>query len=360
MVTKKSQSKTGDSTALSYAKVMQELRAGVLRPLYLLYGEEEYLSQHVLQTILGLALNPAAKSLDGRQLDAQSKPSQLSFSQLAQELKTPAFMSPKRVLIIRDSALFTSAGNSYVESAAQLLDAVNPYAVLVFFEAKVEKRNRKLLQEIDKKGARVETSAEDLPTLLNWSKKYLQRYGIQISGDAAESLAERCGRSMQQMRMELAKLSLAARGSGRTMIDEAYINEVCIPDVRGSIFQLTDAIAQQQSEQALRIYSNMLEQRTAPQYILFMVARHFRQLLVASEAASVQDLMSRLACGKFVADKLWRQKAKFKQEQLSFIYLLCAESDYGIKSGKMDESNALELLILQALRPPLIDGSGLR
>ncbi len=336
----------------SYKQTMQELKQGVLHPVYLLYGDEAYLREHVLKTIEKLALDPAAADLDGRTLELEGKPARLAFNELAQELKTPAFLSERRVLVLKDTGLFSSGGSSYYDDCMLLLEAVNPHAVLVFDESKIDKRSKKLLQEIDQRGRRVELAAETVGELIAWVTAYLNRYEIRIQRAAAESLVERCGRSMHLLRNELQKLSLAARREGLGQIDEAYVDDISIPDIRGTIFQLTDALAGHQSEDALKVYSAMLEQKTAPQYMLFMIARHFRNLLVASSTDSVQELMSRLNCGKFVADKLWRQKNKFSPKQLRYIYILCADTDYGIKSGKLTDDNGLELLILQALRPP--------
>ncbi len=354
------QSDTKDLGARTYAEVMQELKAGVLRPLYLLYGEEEFLREHLLRQILDLALAEGAKQMDARVLDLQGKPQKVSFAELRQELQMPAFLSPRRVLVLKNSGLFTPSGNAYAEACVDLLSGVNEYAVLLFVEEKIDKRSKKLLKEVDSRGVRVELSAKDPYELQNWARAFLQRYQIRLTPQAAESLVERCGRSMLQMRNELQKLSLACRREGRELVDETYVDLVCIPDLRGTIFQLTDAIAQQNSEMALDYYRSMISQKTAAQYILFMIARHFRQLLVASSAASPQALMKQLQTGKFVADKLWNQKRKFTKQHLLQIYLLCANSDYGIKSGKIAEEQALELLILQALLPPSVDGAELR
>ncbi len=360
MAVSRKKSETGETTVYGYTEIMRELKSGRLRPLYLLYGEEEFLLEHVLRTIEEQALVPGAEELDSRVLDCGGKPQKLAFSTLSQELQTPAFLSPRRVLILKNTALFTPSGNPYADQALSLISAVNDYSVLLFVEEKIDKRSKKLLNVVDSRGLRVELAAKDSYELQNWAKAYLQRYGIRMTPQAAESLVERSGRSMLQIRSELQKLSLACRREKRELVDEALVDEICIPDLRGTIFQLTDHIAQHNSEEALRIYRTMSSQKTAPQYILFMIARHFRQLLAASAASSVQSLMKQLQTGKFVAEKLWNQKRKFSAKQLQYIYLLCANTDYGIKSGKIAEDQALELLILQALQPPGVDGTDFR
>lgn len=345
--------KTQSKDQLNYAGLMKELKSGRLRNVYLLYGEETYLIRHLLNTILDLALAPSTKDLDCRKLDVRSKPSTLRFSELADELRTPAFLSPRRVLILEDTNLFQSGSASYQDQCLELLDACSDYAVLIFVESKVDKRSRKLLNEISARGAAVECQPEELSTLIDWSRHFLKRYGIELRPSAAESLVERCGRSMQMLKNELQKISLACRGEGRDVVDEHYVDAVSIQDIRAGIFQLSDAVAAGQPEEALRLYRNLLEQKSAPQYILFMLARHFRQLLTAQNCPNTKQLMETLDCGRFVADKLWKQRNRFSPAQCRYIYLLCADSDWQIKSGQNDEQSALELLLLQALRPPL-------
>lgn len=345
--------KRSKQSEYDYARCIKELRNGTLQNVYLFYGEENYLIQHLLNSLISLALNPESKELDMGKIDAQNKPSSLNFSKLADELRTPAFLSPRRVLLIQNSGLFTPSGANYAESAMRLLEASNDYAVLVFVEEKVDKRSKKFLQALQKYGAAVECKAEELNTLMAWCRQYLARYEINMTPAAAESLTERCGRSMLMLKNELDKLSLACRGEGRHEIDEAYIDAVCISDIRGTIFQLTDAAAAGNAEETFRLYHNLLEQKSAPQYILFMLARHFRQLLTAQSSPDIGYLMKALNTGRFVANKLWRQRGRFTPRQARYLYLLCAESDRKIKSGQNDEQSAVELVLLQALRPPV-------
>ncbi len=337
---------------LTYNECMRELKDGKLRNLYLLYGEEDFLLKHLRKTITELALDPAAAELDGLTIDAKGKASSLEFSSLRNMLRTPPFLSPRRVIVIENSGLFAGGTGAYFKAASALFADANDGAVLIFQEEKVDKRSRKMLNALLEHGVAAECDAENLAVLIAWSRQYLQRYKINLLPQAAESLVERCQRSMTLLRQELQKLGLACREEGRTTIDEAYVDAVCIEDIRGRIFDLSDAVAAGQAERALQLYHNLLEQKNAPQFILFMLARHFRQLLTAQHSADKRELMQALGCGRFVADKLWRQKNCFTPKQARTIYLLCAESDWAIKSGQNDEKSALELLLLQALRPP--------
>ena len=335
----------------NYLKLMQEIKEEKIRPLYLFYGEETYLLNHALKTIDQALGTEAAGQIDKQDEDYNNKIERIPFNDLAFSLMTPAFVASKRLIILRRTSLFDKQlSDDQLNSLSHLVDATNSYAVLIFVEDKVDKRRKKNLRAIQDRGLLVEFSKEKSDSLKRWGAALLAREGVKITGDALDSLISRCDNDMLLLRSELEKIALAFQGQD-TVVHLDLLNQIALPDIQGTIFNLTDNIAAQNAQMALLLYRNLIEQRQSPQYILFMVGRHFRQLQVALNCRNVEEIKAKLNVVDFVARKLWQQKRTFSKDQVLAVYLLVADTDYKIKSGEIPEAMGMELLLLQALEP---------
>ena len=84
--------------------------------------------------------------------------------------------------------------------------------------------------------------------------------------------------------------------------------------------------------------------------LLGMIVRQFRIMIQVKELSgqglSQQDTATRLKLHPFVVKKTTRQAMNFSMEQLETIYKKLLETDVSIKTGKMDDVLALDLLVV--------------
>ncbi|MBN1363383.1 MAG: DNA polymerase III subunit delta [Syntrophaceae bacterium] len=88
-------------------KIFANLKKGIIAPCYLLYGEEEYLINETLNKILDTIIPEADRDfglfyLDGENIDMES---------LTDDLRTPSLLGNKKVIVIKDTTIFTSREN---------------------------------------------------------------------------------------------------------------------------------------------------------------------------------------------------------------------------------------------------------
>jgi len=165
---------------------------------------------------------------------------------------------------------------------------------------------------------------------------------------AAESLIDRCDSQMNVIWNELTKIFLYAEGKGLTTIDTSVVEELSLPDLRGTIFDLTDAMSAGRTAQALTLLDTLIVQKQPVQLITFMLARHFRQLIVARSLGSPDRIASRLKVMPFVAARLLNQSRSMSLESLEAQYSACFEADLSVKSGLVPDRISLELLLVSA------------
>lgn len=338
--------KSADSF-LSYGAIVKAIKDMNLANFYLLFGEETFLIEYTIDLLKSKVLAPGTEQLDFKFIDCKSNPDNLNIADLIAEINTPSFMSERRIILIRNSNLVTASGKNLQEKFDKVFSALNPNTLLILREEKFEKRYKKIIGSIQEHGVIVEFEKQDLNTLMNWSAAILRKNNIKITRDALENLIGRCDFEMHVIKNELEKISLVCLNKGIEAVNLELINQIALPDLRGSIFDLTDAIAESRVDRALSIYGIMLEQKFSPVFILFMIARHFRQLYAAKTSSNISELMSKLGISNFVARKLNSQKQYFTLEEIESIYLLICEMDYNVKTGRIDQDSSIEMLILE-------------
>ena len=83
--------------------------------------------------------------------------------------------------------------------------------------------------------------------------------------------------------------------------------------------------------------------------ILFLIARQFNQILQVKEmmakGADRGTIASRLKMQPFVVGKTMPQAKQFSREQILSYVTLCVEAEEAVKSGRLQDRLAVELLI---------------
>ena len=84
------------------AGIKEQLKAGTLGRLYLLYGEEAYLKTYYSERILHLLLTPEDEMMNCDVLEG----SNASAEAIIQSGQTLPFLAEKRLILVRDSQAF--------------------------------------------------------------------------------------------------------------------------------------------------------------------------------------------------------------------------------------------------------------
>ncbi len=83
--------------------------------------------------------------------------------------------------------------------------------------------------------------------------------------------------------------------------------------------------------------------------ILFLIARQFNQILQVKELAAAgmdrSTIASKLKMQPFVVGKVLPQAKQFTREQILSYVELCVDAEEAVKTGRLQDRMAVELLI---------------
>ena len=314
----------------------QDIKTGEFKQIYLLYGEEAFLKNsyknRLKEAIIGDDTMNFAR-FEGKGLDVD---------ELIRLADTMPFFAERRLILVEDSGFFKSASDALV----QYLPSMPDTTILLFVEMEVDKRNR-LYKKVKDMGYAAELNRQDSTQLARWAGGILTREQKKITKHTMELFLSMAGDDMENIRMELEKL--ISYTLGREVITDEDVMAVCTVQVTNRIFEMVSAIVNRQPRKAMDLYEDLLTLKEPPMRILFLIARQFNQLL------QVKDLMgkgmdkgtiaSKLKMQPFVVGKTMPQARQFGREQILSYVEFCVETEEAVKSGRLQDRLAVELLI---------------
>lgn len=256
---------------------------------------------------------------------------------------TMPFFGEKRLIMIEDSGLFKSGGG---ETLVEYLPHMPDTTCIVFVESEVDKRNR-LYKKVKDLGYAAEMTRQNASQLAAWAGRILAKEGKKITGHTMELFLSKTGDDMENIQMELEKL--ISYTMGREVVTDEDVEEICTVRVTNKIFDMVAAIVNRKTKAAMDLYEDLLTLKEPPMRILFLIARQFNQILQVKELMGQgmdrSSIASKLKMQPFVVGKVMPQARNFSREQILSYVNLCVDAEESVKTGRLNERLAVELLI---------------
>ncbi|MCH8310637.1 MAG: DNA polymerase III subunit delta [Chloroflexi bacterium] len=326
--------------------------------IYLIYGEDDVSVEEAVAAMKANAGPDELRDVNVTVLES----SNLTPEEVASAAFTIPFMADRRLVIVRGLLSRFERGRSsrsngrgqgqrnvvapWVELAGQL-DDLPPTTDLVFMDGPLSGSNS-LLTKLKPLGKVKVFSLPRDSEIGSWISHRAAKHGMDIEPRAVAALADSVGRQPRILDAELRKLALYR--DGQTVRQEdvermvAYVRE-------GNIFQAVDAVVEGRTGDALRMARQITDAGQSASYVIIMIARQIRLLLLAKDMrthrAPPNEIGKRLQLQPFAVNRALRQEGKLSLERLTQMHRKLVEADLATKTTSMDEQLALELLIAE-------------
>ncbi len=308
-----------------------------------------YLINETKQLIVNTLLTEEEKDFNFSAYDLEETPIETAL----EDAETFPFLGERKVLFLHNPAFLTAErSREKVEHNLARLEAYakepSPYAVIVI-SAPYEKldERKKITKELKRNAEVVEAKKLNEYELKSWVKAYGKSLGMEIEANAIEQLLALAGTSMFMLASEVEKLSLYAAEEKR--IDVNLVDKLVARSLEQNIFTLIEKVVQRKLDEALRIYFDLLKQNEEPIKILALLAGQFRLIYQVKELSrrgyGQQQIAGYLKTHPFRIKLALGQAAKFSDEELTNLMNLLAEADYQMKTGGMNKSLLIEMLL---------------
>ena len=231
-----------------------------------------------------------------------------------------------------------------VETLGQLPPTTN----LVFLEGTI-RRDNPLLRHLEPVAQVRECRPLVGDALEGWITRRVSESGGSIGRQAVRKLVDLVGGNLWALSGELEKLTLYA---GEKAIDEGMVEVLVAHSREASVFRAVDAIIGGHASNAMRLVGGLRESGADASYVISMLARQLRLILVLQELLARRvpkgELGQRLGVtAEFAVRRTEEQARRYNQEQVVRMYRQLLNTDLAIKRGELGDQLALEILVAQ-------------
>lgn len=312
-----------------------------------LYGEDNYRLNQKVRAIKERFVSASLGDTNLVVLDGQS----VTFDEFIRQILAMPFLAKTRLVIIEN--LLKNKKKDILEKIPDSLKKVPSSTVLVFIEEGNPDKRTSLYKKLAKEKFE-EFKLLDPDQLRRWVIGEVENRkpaspsqgGSKIEPEALSKLIEYVGPDLWRMKNEIDKLT--AYHSPITVDDiELLVN----PQIQSNIFNLIEAIANKNLKRAVKELYKLLNSGQNELYIFTMIVYEYRNLLIIKdliERAKNENqwsLAKKAGLHPFVVQKSLATLKNYQIEDLKKAYRKILDFDIKIKTGKMEQRVALELLI---------------
>lgn len=316
-----------------------DIKMGQLKNVYLLYGTEDYLKRQYRDKLKHALVEP-----DDTMNFSAYEGKDINPKELIDLSETLPFFKEKRMILVENSGFFKNS----CDDLAEYMSQVPGSTCFVFVEEEVDKRS-KLFKAASRAGSAVEFETPKEDMLVRWILGRIQREGKKITQSVMQLFLSKTGSDMENIDKELEKLICYTLD--KTEISAADVEAICTGQTENKIFEMIDAISAKNQKKALDLYYDLLALKEAPMRILFLIARQFQNLLLIKSMSAkgypAVSIAKTAGMPSFAVQKNLRQAGAFKINQLKEAIEDCGQAEEDVKTGRMADQLAVELLIVK-------------
>ncbi len=319
---------------MSHPILERHLERRKLKPLYLFYGDEEFL------------MHRALKRLE-EGLQAQAGEAPLKVVREAQEVGLAEFLTEARAGSLWGSGqlLVLRRVESYpppaLQAVSDYLDHPASRAWVVLLAEGLKARDlakNPVWSRLQREEAALGFSRLKEGEILPWLAQEARKLGKNLTPAAAQRLVEIVGENLSELTQELEKLALFA-GAEKSLTPE-LVTRLASHSRTYNIFALTEALGEAGPQKRLAALGQLLDLGEAPPKILGMLARQLRHLIQMKEGAAIN-------LSQWQQRKLAQQAKHFSVAGLRSHLFLLHQADYHLKTGTGNPRLWLEWCLLQ-------------
>lgn len=333
--------------------LIPELKAQIkenrLRNLYVFYGEEEYLKEYYIKQIEEKVPSNGFEEFNRILIEGGS-----DYDVYDSVLESMPVMAEKRIVEIRDSNIFTMKRSGGIVPPdddqkkfwQDKFKRLSDDTVLIFCEKNVDGRSV-LFKAAAKAGFAVEFKYMSSVDLRAWTVRRAMKAGKKIDNSTADYLISVIDPGMNNLENEMDKL---LNYCGET-IYKSDIDKVVSRALQVQAFDITDALMSGDARKALSVLNNMRTQKQSVFAILYLIYSNVEKMLHLrlADVTSRAEAAEVLGCVQWLAGKYLDGSKGFSLEKLYYMVTRVPEIDYEIKSGDVEEWQALEQYIFNII-----------
>lgn len=335
---------------LTREELKNQLRAGKIAPVYLLFGAEKYLRNLAAKTICDIALQDSQLREFN---EIEFSLNDTDFIHAISSAEQLPMLSTRRVVKIVDIKVGTTSNKDTLKEENEdilmkYLNRPSESSVVIFVADDLDKR-RKISKLLLENSVSVEFANLSDMELITWAKGKLKELNAQADEKALRQIVALVGNNVLKLTNEIEKLATAALPDSLITYE---LVEKLVPNSRElSNFDLTDHVLNKNRIRALQILQKILDDGAEPLMLLGLIANNYHRLYLAKEL--MRQGVDRKEVARTIGLPYQKQEdflataRRADGDKLSWSLKRIAETDLAIKTSKATPRLQIEILVTE-------------
>jgi DNA polymerase-3 subunit delta len=328
---------------MSHPILERHLERKKLRPLYLFFGEEEFLMERALRRLEAALSEESGEPA----LRVVREAAEVSLEEFLAQARVATLWGSGQLLVLRRAETYPAKALSAVTA---YLDHPAPRSLVVLTAPSLKAREvakHTVFGRLQKDDAALGFFRLREGELLPWLAQEAKRLGKTMSPAAAQRLVEVVGDNLSELHQELKKLILFA--GDEAILTPQQVSQLSSHSRSYNIFALVEALGEAALPHRLAALDHLLDLGEPPARILTMLARQLRLLIRYKETAphaSPADLAKKLKLPPGLVKRLGQQAKHFSLQALRSHLNLLHQADLSLKTSAANPRVWLEYALI--------------
>lgn len=333
------------SKSVSYSQSMNQINKDSLAPVYLIYGEEKFLHDEIIDKIVDLSLDSGTMDFNFDLFYS----SETSVDKIVNVASSFPMMAERRVVVVKNIQQLKA------DELKHLANYVNhpSKTTCLILSLTERKKSGKWFTAIFKSAFSINCRSFYDNEIPEWVVNHLKMKKLEIERQAIQLLQAQVGNSLLNLVNELEKIQINIHP--RTKITLEDVQEVTSISKQFNIFELCNAVGERNFRRSLTILNKLLEQGELPTGMIIQLMRHFLNLFKINENIrkgnrSTNELMKVTGLAYYFVNDMMRQAKNFSTEQYRNSFSHLAQADFHLKTSYQPPSLVMELLLYRLIK----------
>lgn len=337
-----------------YKKIAREMKAEQVKNLLFFYGKEQYLVNWAVETLIHKYINPVCKELDLTQLDGATA----TLQEIINCCETFPMMSEKKIVILSQfkaaEGRYTKFFNEEDEKKLVAYFSEVPSNCLLIITAETTDKRKKFFKGIKDIGGEYDFYNLDESQLKGFIEKRIKTAGKIVKPNVIRAFMDMTGYydketdyTLYNLENDLKKVISYSQG------EEIFLADVAV-SVSGNmdtdVFAMIDALSRDRKDEAFILLHNQLVFGENVYKLLSLICSQFEIILAVKELKGHGKTLDQIKVDlkgvhEFRIKKASMFAERYTVSHLKYVLRKAYEVDKNIKTGLLDSSLALEMLI---------------
>jgi len=332
---------------MNYENMLNLTKQEKIYPVYLFYGNENYLKEDILKKLRNRLIDPAYRELNYKVFYGEK----LSINEVINDLYTLPLISKHKLVVIKEAEKINKNDETKLIDYFNRLNLKNIFSTLIIIY-KENSPKKELITAIKRIGIAANFGITDKAKLVLWIKSKFRQSNKKITQEAIFYLQSIVGSDLGRLFNEIEKIDIYTKD--QKIIEKEDVMTTIGGSEAVNIFKVLDSIGDKDIKNAIDGLVKLNQGNLHHLSILAMIYRQIKLILqtklLLANGFNFKDVEKKLKLPYFVVEKIIKQSKKYTFKEIGKSYELLNITDLELKDSQKEPKIILEELVMNIIK----------